>query len=116
MNRTLASLASLLILSSAQFLLAQRTLSLRGSVLDSTGAAIAGATVEIDDAKGVKLTEVQTDDKGAFNFLNLAGGDFRLVVPAYASFAASTTPIHLAAPINGLKVVLAVASVTQMSM
>lgn len=113
MVRPLAALASLLVLGSTQLLFAQRTLSLRGFVIDATGASIAGATVEVDDLQGVTLSEVKTDDTGVFNFQNLASGDYKLVVPAYASFAVSTTPIHLTAPISGLRVVLSVASVTQ---
>jgi hypothetical protein len=93
--------------------LAQNTLSLRGSVLDSTGAGIADATVRLETADGELLNQSQTDSKGDFILTNLSGGNFSLVVPAYAGFASRTIPVRLATNLTGIRVTLSAGSVNQ---
>jgi hypothetical protein len=56
---------------------------LAGVVFDATtGADIAGATVEVVDGGGNELAEVTTDDTGAFTFDDLAPGCDTLLVTA----------------------------------
>src|ERR1700727_1359933 len=77
--------------------LAQTALSLRGSVLDSTGAGISGATVRLETVTGALLYQSQTDSKGEFILTNLPSGNFSLVVPAYSGFG-SPPPARLLSP------------------
>jgi hypothetical protein len=93
--------------------LAQNTLSIRGSVLDATGAAIPGATIRLETTAGASISQVKADEEGGFTLLDLPRGIFSLVVPAYSGFAARTLPLHLTAPVAGLKVTLTLASVSQ---
>jgi hypothetical protein len=61
-------------------LLAQTTqLSLRGQVLDSSGAAIPGIPVTVSGASGVKSV-AQTDEQGSYAFRSLAPGTYTLTV------------------------------------
>ena len=59
---------------------AQTALSLRGSVLDSTGAGISGAKVRLETVNGVLLNQCLTGAKGEFILANLPSGNFSLVV------------------------------------
>jgi hypothetical protein len=92
---------------------AQTAFSLRGSVLDPTGAGISGATVRIETSDGLLVSECQTDVTGSFTLLNLPGGNFSLVVPAYSGFAARSFPVRLTGNINGMKVTLNAEAVSQ---
>src|ERR1700712_5016086 len=85
---------------------AQGVLSVKGSLLDATGATIAGSPIHMESLQGAVVAEATTDDRGAFSFLNLPAGDFFLVVPPYSSFARSSLPVHLTSPLVGLKVIL----------
>lgn len=92
---------------------AQTILSLRGSVLDSTGAGISGATVRLESSSGELLNQSRTDPKGDFILLNLQRGNFSLVVPAYSGFASQTLAVRLTTSLTGIKVILAAQSVNQ---
>jgi hypothetical protein len=92
---------------------AQTNLSVRGSVIDTTGAAVPGVTIRLDSSTGKPIAETKTDQDGAFALLRLAAGDFSLVVPAYSGFASRTMPIHLTIPVIGLHITLSLESVTQ---
>ena len=64
-------LAFVLFLLPAQMRAQTFTTSLRGTVTDSTGAVVPGATVTLEDkSTGTHLT-TQTDEKGAYQFLQL---------------------------------------------
>jgi hypothetical protein len=93
--------------------LAQTGLSVRGSVLDSTGAGIPGATVRLETVSGEVLNQSQTDPKGEFILTNLPSGNFSLVVPTYAGFASRTLTVRLATSLTGIKVTLTAQSVNQ---
>ena len=87
--------------------------SVRGAVLDSTGAAVPGATVQLQSSGGKVASETRTDAGGEFILLHVPGGDFSLVVPAYSGFASRTVAIHLTGSVTGIKVTLSTESVRQ---
>jgi hypothetical protein len=107
-----ALLLSLVALPSVP-LLAQQPLSIRGSVSDSTGAAIPGATVDLQSSSGTPIAHTVADDHGSFSFTNLNSGDVVLVVPSFAVFASGSLPMHLTKSINGVSLRLKIASVSQ---
>ncbi|MGO9325910.1 MAG: TonB-dependent receptor [Terracidiphilus sp.] len=53
---------------------------LSGTVVDTSGAVIAGADVRVLTATGTVLRTVHSDANGAFLFTGLAAGNYRLVV------------------------------------
>ncbi len=59
---------------------AQGIAPLSGTVVDASGAVIAGATVQVRSANGVLEKTTQTDANGAFIIIGLAAGNYRLVV------------------------------------
>lgn len=104
---------TVLILGIAHLGLAQSVFSLRGSVLDPTGAGISGATVQLDTPAGALVSQTQTDPKGDFTLLELPPGNFSLVVPAYSGFASRTLPLRLTGNVSGIKLTLNTESVHQ---
>ncbi len=69
-----------LLIAVASSLAQTGTTSVRGIVLDKTGAAIAGARVSISDTRQALQREVQTDDSGEYRFLALPPGTYILTV------------------------------------
>jgi len=53
---------------------------LTGTVVDTSGALIAGATVQIRSAKGTVLMTTPSDTNGSFIISGLSAGNYRLVV------------------------------------
>jgi len=53
---------------------------LSGTMVDTSGAVIAGATVQVRNADGTARKTTQTDRNGAFNIFGLPAGSYRLVV------------------------------------
>lgn len=92
---------------------AQSALSIRGSVVDPTGAGIAGATVRLENSAGVLVKQSQTDSKGDFTLPNLTPGNFSLTVPAYSGFAAQTVSVRVNGNVTGIKVALTTEAVQQ---
>jgi Carboxypeptidase regulatory-like domain/TonB dependent receptor len=113
MSLTFRCLMAILIIGVASRGYAQTAFSVRGSVLDPTGAGISGATVQLETANGALLKQSQTDLKGEFILLDLPSGNFSLVVPAYSGFALRTVALRLTGNVTGLKVTLAAQSVSQ---
>jgi hypothetical protein len=113
MSLTFRCLMAILIICVASRGYAQTAFSVRGSVLDATGAGISGATVQLETANGALLKQSQTDLKGEFILLDLPNGNFSLVVPAYSGFALQTVALRLTGNVAGLKVTLAAQSVSQ---
>lgn len=91
----------------------QSSFSVRGSVLDPTGAGISGATVQLNTPAGMLIGRTQTDSRGDFALLNLPRGNFSLSVPAHSGFAARTLAIRLTGDLSGIKVTLSAESVNQ---
>jgi len=109
---TLRSLAIIMLLTSVSFAARDKTVvmqdnpatpgdkaqspQLSGTVVDTTGAVIAGATVEVRNANGKVLMTVQSDANGSFSISGLPPGDYRLLV-SHADFDAKEVPVTMGA-------------------
>lgn len=84
-----------------------------GTVVDTSGAVIAGAAIEVQNADGDIEVKQQSDKSGSFVFEGLPPGHYRLVVsgPAFETkeIPISVGPTELPAP---LRIALAVGSVS----
>ena len=67
---------------------------LSGTVVDTSGATLAGATVQVRDAEGTVLITTQSDTNGAFIISRLPAGDCQLVV-SHADFETKEIPITI---------------------
>jgi hypothetical protein len=67
---------------------------LSGTVVDTSGAAIAGATVQVRDAKGTVQITTQSDTNGSFIISGLPAGNYRLVV-SNPGFESKEIPVTL---------------------
>jgi hypothetical protein len=92
---------------------AQAAFTVRGSVLDPTGAGIAGATVLLESSTGATVSQSKTDTRGSFALPNLPAGTFSLVAPAYNGFAARTIPLHVTGDLANVKLTLHLDTVKQ---
>jgi outer membrane cobalamin receptor len=81
-------------------------------VVGTSGAAIAGATVQVQSAKGTPLKTTQSDANGSFTVPGLPAGDYRLVV-SHADFETKEVPVTIGTvePLASLRIALAVGSV-----
>ena len=86
---------------------------LSGTVVDASGAALAGATVQVQRANGTALTTTQSDTNGSFAISGLSSGDYRLVV-SHADFETKEISITVgpAGATAPLRISLAVGSVS----
>ena len=83
LNRTLCLLSLSLVLLSGSVALAQETRgTILGTVKDTAGAVVAGATVEITNSETNSGTRVTTNDKGYFEAPYLLPGTYNIVVAA----------------------------------
>src|SRR5215469_12836016 len=69
-------------------------LHVSGTVVDTFGAPIAGATVQVQSANGAVLTPTQSDTNGSFIISGLAAGDYRLMV-SHADFKTKKLPVTI---------------------
>ena len=86
---------------------------LSGTVVDTSGAAIAGATVQVRSASGTVQITTQSDTNGFFIIFGLAAGNYRLVV-SNPGFESKEIPVSIGitgAP-AALRISLAVSSVS----
>ncbi|WP_433968649.1 carboxypeptidase regulatory-like domain-containing protein [Tunturiibacter gelidiferens] len=88
-------------------------LSVRGSILDPTGASIPGATVRLETTVGALAAQSESDARGNFTLNNLTPGNYSLIVPTYSGFAAYTAPLRLTTSIANVKITLFTQSVHQ---
>jgi hypothetical protein len=86
---------------------------LSGTVVDTSGAVIARATVQVRSANGTVQTTTQADTYGSFVIYGLSAGDYRLVVSS-PGFETKEIPITIEAnePPALLRISLAVSSVS----
>ena len=86
---------------------------LSGTVVDTSGAVIAGATVQVRSANGTVQKTIQSDTNGSFIISGLAAGNYRLVVAA-AGFETKEIPVTIGTtePPARLRISLAVSSVS----
>jgi hypothetical protein len=75
----LASLA--LVMFTGQWVMAQPAGSIRGTVIDSSGAPILGAVVTVEGPDGNRTITV-TDEQGAFKILSLTPGNYSIRISA----------------------------------
>jgi hypothetical protein len=113
MRRTIFCTIVLLLLSFARQGFAEPAVSIRGSIVDPTGAGIPGAPVRLETAAGALVTQSKSDSKGDFTLLSLTPGTFSLTIPAYSGFAAKTIPVRLSTNLSGIKITLTTESVQQ---
>jgi len=69
-----------LLLLVPSLLLAQGITQLSGTIVDTSGAVIVGATVQVRSANGTVQITKQSDTSGSFLISGLAAGNYRLVV------------------------------------
>ncbi len=87
---------------------------LSGTVVDPSGAVIAGATVQVQSADGTTVERLtESDSNGSFSIVGLSPGNYRLVVSS-PGFAVKELPVTIeptgeAAP---LRIALAVSAVS----
>jgi len=67
---------------------------LLGTVVDTTGAALAGATVQVQRADGTTVATAQSDPSGSFSVSGLPSGEYRIVV-SHADFASQEIPVTI---------------------
>ncbi len=91
---------------------AQGLTPLTGTVVDTSGAVVAGATVQVRSATGVLQKTAQSDTYGSFIVFGLATGNYQLVVSS-AGFETKEIPVTIGAtgPPPPLRIALAVGSV-----
>jgi len=86
---------------------------LSGTVVDPSGAVIAGATVQVRSANGTVQRAAQSGTNGTFILSGLAAGSYRLVV-SNPGFETKEIPVSLGATEapNSLRISLAVSTVS----
>jgi outer membrane receptor protein involved in Fe transport len=102
-----------LLLVVPSLLFAQGITQLSGTVVDTSGAVIAGATVQVRSANGTVQITTQSDTNGSFIISGLSAGDYRLVV-SNPGFETEEIPVAMGiteAPVP-LRISLAVSSVS----
>ena len=67
-----------------------------GTVVDSSGAAIAGAAVQVQSANRTVLRTTESDTNGSFTISGLPAGNYRLVV-SHADFETKEIPATIGA-------------------
>ncbi len=79
----LALAAMLAVCFGSTTLFAQATGSIQGTVVDPSGAAIPGASVQVtDQAQGAVIRDIKTDNGGTFRALNLTPGTYSVKISA----------------------------------
>jgi hypothetical protein len=110
---SLRHLLALLLFSFSWPSFGQNFLSVRGSILDTTGAAIADAPIRIETLTGHLAAESQSDAQGSFTLNNIRAGDFILRVPSFSGFAAYATLLHLNSSVANIKIILTAEALQQ---
>ena len=102
-----------LLLLVPSLLFAQGITQLSGTVVDTSGAVIAGATVQVRSANGTVQKTTQSDTNGSFIISGLSAGNYRLVVsdPGFETKEMPVTIGTTEAPAP-LRISLAVGSVS----
>lgn len=105
------ALASFVCLTGA-LIFAQSNGTIRGSVLDPSGAAISGATVQIDNPVSHYNRSTQTDGQGRFEFDNVPYNNYHLTATA-ANFRSGAQDVNVRSPVPlDLKISLPIGAAT----
>jgi hypothetical protein len=91
----------------------QGVFSVRGVVVDATGAAVPGATVRLERAGGDVVTSAHTDANGNFSLLNVGSGDFLVAVPAFSGFGAQSVAVKVNGNLASIRIALEAEAVAQ---
>jgi iron complex outermembrane receptor protein len=91
---------------------AEQTMSTSGTVVDSSGGAVLGATVTLTDDAGVTRGRTVTDASGAYTITSVRPGSYLLRVE-HAAFETERVQVTLNAGTTPLRVVLKVAGVQE---
>ena len=83
-----------LLLLVPSLLFAQGITQLSGTVVDTSGAVIAGATVQVRSANGTVQITKQSDTNGSFIISGLSAGNYRLVV-SDPGFETKEIPVNI---------------------
>src|SRR5712671_2073096 len=110
---SLRHLLVLLLASVASLAYAQNSPSVRGSVVDPTGATVPGATVRLESPNGDLVSQTTVDSAGNFLLTNLRAGTFSLAVPAFSGFASHTQTLRLTTGVATVKITLDPESINQ---
>jgi len=73
---------------------------LRGSVTDPSGAAVAGASVELKSAEGAPVASTSTDSGGTYLLTDVAPGNYQLELQSPGFKTGSLTGVNVAAGEN----------------
>jgi hypothetical protein len=84
-----------LLLSGATLVAQTITGSVRGTVTDSSGAVISGASVTVTNVATGVATHTVTNASGLYNFQFLTLGDYTVTASAAGFNASTTSPFHL---------------------
>jgi hypothetical protein len=82
MSNLRAAILSLCIFVPTMIWAQSATTSLRGTILDSSGAVVSGATVSLDNKATGFHAENQADEKGQYLLLQLAPGTYTITAKA----------------------------------
>ncbi len=83
-----------------------------GTVVDSSGAAVAGAALQLQSANRTVLRTTESDMHGSFTISGLPAGNYRLVV-SHANFEAKEIPVSIGAQAPApFRIALALGSVS----
>ena len=89
-------IAALFLFLAPSLLFAQGISQLSGTVVDASGAVIAGATVQVQTANGAVQATLQSGTNGSFAFFRLSPGSYRLEV-SKAGFESRQVPVTIEA-------------------
>jgi len=90
-----------------------QSLTLGGFIVDPSGAAVSNAALEVHAASGAVVARGKSAGNGSFRVQGLPADDYVLTVPAFSSFSERKMRVHLSTNLSDVRVVLALASVTQ---
>ncbi|MGA3125860.1 MAG: TonB-dependent receptor [Candidatus Korobacteraceae bacterium] len=93
---SLNAIAFLLFGLSPLLLQAQTIIQLSGTIVDTSGAVIAGATVQLRSANGTVQKKIQSNTSGSFIISGLSAGSYRLVV-SRPGFETKEVPVTIGA-------------------
>ena len=92
---------------------AQSSFSIRGTVTDTTGAAVSAASIELQSTTGSPIAQTLSTATGEFNLPGIPAGSYILSIPAANGFAAQSFTLGVSASISSLKIKLSLESVAQ---
>jgi len=111
----LAVLLTSLLLSAQERTTATRgntSCQISGTVIDVSGALVAGASILVRSVNGAGQTAIQTDTNGSFTISGLAAGNYRLVIshPGFETKEVPVTvgigtpsPLHISLAVSGVR-------------